>query len=122
MTIFLSTALPAQSDTDKTQLTLKPKLCVLTEKEKMCSDQLKIHWSTGAVQSLCLYRSDQKKYLKCWQKQNQGAYDYLIHTKDSITFDLRKTDESIPLVSTTFQVIRDQKKYRRKRRNPWSFF
>ena len=103
------------------QFSLKPRLCVLTEDEDTCYDQLEVHWSAQQSMSLCLYQSDIDKPLQCWQNASEGQHKFIISATRNVTFQLRENHHTT-LVSEAFEVIHDQKKYRRQRRNPWSFF
>jgi len=103
------------------QFSLKPRLCVLTEAEDSCYDQLDVRWSAAQKMSLCLYQSDIDKPLQCWENASEGQHKFILSATRNVTFQLREHNH-VTLVSEAFEVIHDQKKYRRQRRNPWSFF
>lgn len=103
------------------QFSLKPRLCVLTEDEDACYDQLEVRWSAQQNMSLCLYQSDIDKPLQCWENASEGQHKFILSATRNVTFQLRENNHTT-LVSEAFEVIHDQKKYRRQRRNPWSFF
>lgn len=101
---------------------IKPNICILADNEKSCTDTLKIKWQTSEKKSLCLYQRVSNKKIHCWQKNDKGRYELFIETNKSLYFDLYDMDNTKIFMSSIFEVINDQKKYRRKRRNPWSFF
>jgi len=103
------------------QFSLKPRLCVLTEDEDTCYDQLEVRWSAAEKMSLCLYQSDIDTPLQCWDNASEGQHKFILSATRNVTFQLREHNHNT-LVSEAFEVIHDQKKYRRQRRNPWSFF
>jgi hypothetical protein len=104
------------------QFSIKPRLCVLTAKEEVCRDELEVKWAAEDERSLCLYQSGEPLPLRCWEDQKQGAYQFSITASTSVDFHLREVDGAQALGSEVFEVVYDQKKYRKQRRNPWSFF
>lgn len=104
------------------QFSIKPRLCVLIEKEDVCHDRLEINWSAAQPRSLCLYQSDKLEPLRCWKKATQGEYQFNLTASVSTDFQLREKQNQKPVSNQRFQVVFNDKKYRRQRRNPWSFF
>ncbi|PCK03416.1 MAG: peptidoglycan-binding LysM [Alteromonadaceae bacterium] len=101
---------------------VKPRLCVLSERERHCSDKLELKWQAPTRQSLCLHRSDQASAIKCWTRKFSGIHEVEISTADDIEFQLVAVTDQAPLVTQTFEVVKSDVKYRRRRRNAWSFF
>lgn len=104
------------------EFTIKPRLCVLSEGEEMCQDELEIAWTSETPRSLCLFRSDQEVPIRCWEDQHAGAHRFAIEVANDVDFHLREADDDMLLVSQAFEVVHDNTQYRRRRRNPWSFF
>jgi hypothetical protein len=104
------------------QFSIKPNLCVLSAGEEVCRDQLAIKWSSAIMRSLCLYQAELQQPLRCWQHATQGEHQFELNANATTTFQLRDTESQQPLSDQTFQVVYNDKKYRRQRRNPWSFF
>jgi len=100
---------------------IKPRLCVLTAEEEACYDELEVSWQAREQMSLCLYQSGRSEPLKCWENVSSGKHNFVLSATQDITFQLREPNTKL-VVSEAFQVIHDNKKYRRQRRNPWSFF
>ncbi len=116
----VSTAAQA-SELPMIEFSLKPRLCVLSSDEETCFDELEIRWRAKQNLSLCLYQSEFEKPLACWTDADHGEHRFLLSTSDDVNFFLR--EQSLGLeVSEAFEVIHDNKRYRRPRRNPWSFF
>lgn len=109
------------ADIPQLQFSVKPNLCVLSEDEEACYDELEVRWSAEQQLSLCLYQSDRELPLKCWTEATEGEHRFLLSATHDVTFQLRESNKNL-LVSEAFEVVQDKKKYRRQRRNPWSFF
>lgn len=104
------------------QFSIKPRLCVLSAGEEVCRDELEVKWQSAVMRSLCLYQSDKTEPLRCWQEATQGEYQFELTASASTDFELRETDTGTAVSDQRFQVVYNDKKYRRARRNPWSFF
>ncbi len=103
------------------EFSLSPRICVLTKADEACYDELKVHWQAKEQLSICLYRSDFEKPLNCWVDASSGSYRFVLSTTENVNFHLREINRGVE-VSEAFEVIHDNKQYRRQRRNPWSFF
>lgn len=112
----------AAEDLPAIHFSLKPRLCVLADGEEQCQDQLEIMWSSEQARSLCLYQNDQPMPLHCWSNTTRGEYRFVITTNASTDFQLREDDSDTALGREQFEVVHQQKRYRKSRRNPWNFF
>lgn len=101
---------------------LKPSVCVLTDGEEQCRNELEVVWSSAQKRSLCLYQSGEPMPLKCWSDARSGAYQFVLTASASTDFQLREDNSELALGREVFEVVYHQKQYRRQRRNPWSFF
>jgi hypothetical protein len=101
---------------------IKPHLCVLADGEQACEDQLEVHWSSPEARSLCLYRNGDSMPLQCWTSAYSGHYQFQLTASSSTDFHLREVESEQTLGREVFEVVYQQKQYRRQRRNPWSFF
>jgi hypothetical protein len=104
------------------QFSIKPRLCVLNAGEEVCRDELDVKWESVQARSLCLYQADKTEPLRCWQKAMQGEYQFELAASVTTNFQLRESDTGAAISDQRFQVVYNDKKYRRTRRNPWSFF
>lgn len=104
------------------QFSIKPRLCVLNAGEEVCHDELQVKWLSAQARSLCLYQTDKVEPLRCWQETTQGEYQFELTASVSTDFQLRELDSNTSLSDQRFQVVYNEKKYRKARRNPWSFF
>lgn len=104
------------------QFSIKPRLCVLNAGEEVCRDELEVKWLSEQARSLCLYQTDKTEPLRCWQQATQGEYQFELTASASTDFQLRELHSDTSLSDQRFQVVHNDKKYRRARRNPWSFF
>lgn len=108
------------SHSDLIELTLTPRLCVLSETERECSGQVSVHWQANLSVSACLFQEGQPQPLKCWQQMAAGDHILDARTNRSVRFYLATIDGKV-LVDGWFEVLQQQTT-RRKRRNPWSFY
>lgn len=104
------------------EFSIKPRLCVLSEGEELCQDELEIAWASETPRSLCLFRSDQEVPIRCWEEEQSGSHRFAIEVANDVNFHLREADDDMLLVTQAFEVVHDNTQYRRRRRNPWSFF
>lgn len=106
------------------QLTMKPNICVLSEAESQCEDILIAEWKSQNDQhySLCLFQRSKSSPIECWKNVNFGVVKFTQTISATTIFELRDSNNQVLLGKQTFQVINAQKKSRRSRRNPWSFF
>ncbi|WP_230556913.1 DUF3019 domain-containing protein [Teredinibacter turnerae] len=106
-----------------TELSVAPRLCLLSEKSPECHEQVRVSWESAEARSVCLFQSGREVPIACWEQTTNGGVTLQLAAADTITFELRDfTDTSINLATAEFKVMHDKKKYRRSRRNPWSFF
>jgi hypothetical protein len=104
------------------QFSIKPRLCVLNAGEEVCRDELEVKWLSEQTRSLCLYQSDKEEALRCWENETHGEYQFELAASASTDFQLREINTGTAVSDQRFQVVYNDKKYRRARRNPWSFF
>lgn len=125
MIALLSTSWAVANDDEilpAIHFSLKPRLCVLTDGEEVCRDELEVRWSSEKERSLCLYQDGQTMPLQCWANAKSGYYQFTLTASASTNFQLRADNSEQALGREMFEVVYQQKKYRKQRRNPWSFF
>lgn len=124
VSVLLAPAVAAAEDDDLPAIhfSLKPRLCVLTDGEEVCRDELEVRWSSEQKRSLCLFQDGQPLPLQCWTDANSGVYRFTLIASASTNFQLRADNSEQALGREVFEVVYHQKKYRKQRRNPWSFF
>lgn len=104
------------------QFAIKPRHCVLSEGEEVCQDELEITWNSRYRRSLCLFRSDVGAAIKCWENTFSGSHNLEISASKNVDFQLKESKDESLLVTEAFEVVQDNAKYRRRRKNAWSFF
>ncbi len=110
------------SDLPRIQFSVKPNLCVLSDGEEVCRDELQIRWQSEERLSLCLYQMDKRLPLRCWEGEFSGMHQTAISASTNIDFELRDMSNKHLLVMDSFEVVQDNSRYRQRRRNAWSFF
>lgn len=119
---FQAKDISAEDRPSAIEFLVQPRLCVLSVSEKICQDDINVKWQAETMYSLCLYTDENTTPLHCWQDAWQGNHEVFIETSQAIAFFLKNTESSQILASQIFEVIQDAQRYRRRRRNPWSFF
>lgn len=104
------------------QFSIKPRHCVLSEGEEVCRDELEIKWTSRFRRSLCLYRGDTQQAMQCWENKFSGTHHLEISASQNVDFQLRESENEALLVTEAFEVVQDNSKFRRRRKNAWSFF
>lgn len=79
-------------------------------------------WQATHMYSVCLFEQGQAEPLDCWEKSRSGTYLSQLRTEDDVNFQLIEMADRQVLASRAFEVVADAQRYRRRRRNPWSFF
>lgn len=102
---------------------VKPRICILSSDSERCEEFLHIHWKAGLHRSICLFEQAAEEPIQCWHNSSEGSAKLAVETNESMFFELRESNNTLSLLATAeFKVVHDNKKYRRSRRNPWSFF
>jgi len=104
------------------QFSIKPRLCVLSEGEEICHDELELKWVSRTRRSLCLYRSDAELAMQCWDNTFSGEHHLEISASRNVDFQLKESENLGLVVTEAFEVVHDNTKFRKRRRNAWSFF
>jgi hypothetical protein len=104
------------------EFSIRPHLCVLTAQEEVCRDTVEISWISPQARDLCLHSDRRDAPLRCWQQALSGQFALTINTASNIHFYLKNGRSRNLVAAGNFEVIQDNQTYRRKRRNPWSFF
>jgi hypothetical protein len=117
-----ATTISATEIEENVNFQLRPRLCLLSEREAQCRDQVTAEWKSSAELSLCLYQEQQEAPIECWDNTTFGNTKFDVLLKVSTAFELRDPLTQKQHGREIFQVSYSQKKYPHPRRNPWSFF
>lgn len=104
------------------ELTIQPSLCILERGETLCRDQVQVRWQSADIYNVCLFEAGINEPLSCWEESRSGQFDSLLEAQDDIHFQLIEMVDRRVIASQAFEVVADAQRYRRRRRNPWSFF
>lgn len=116
-------AAEANHDPGEIDLVIVPRICILSENSPDCFEQITISWSMENARSVCLFAVDKVIPVACWEGADSGDVQIELNTEESVNFELRDYENTLIVLATAeFKVVHDKKKYRRSRRNPWSFF
>ncbi len=103
-------------------LFIKPKSCVIEEKKQHCEAIIEVQWKLGRNRDVCLYIDNQVRALACWQKQSSITENFSINVETNVNFHLKDKSTNELIYSAPFSLYLKLAKYRKKRRNPWSFY
>jgi hypothetical protein len=101
---------------------LKPKLCVLSSQETLCNNLFIVEWHARQNLSVCIFRHKIDKPLECWDNHQFGNTQFFLGIKETTIFELREMNTQKIIATQQYDVVYEQKKYAKFRRNPWSFF
>ena len=103
-------------------LTVSPEKCFLLEKNSECEISVRFDWRVESKGGYCLFRQDQTRPIKCWQDKNSGYLDYLLLTNSDTKFELRTSLDRQLMYQTELKLFKQIKHFKKRRRNPWSFY
>ncbi len=81
-----------------------------------------VQWRLNQPADVCLFITSQEQYLACWQNLLVRQQTFYIGVDHDIAFELRNKTSGEVIFSEPFKVYKKVAKFRRKRRNPWSFY
>ncbi len=120
--ILCAASVSAEDALPTIQFSIKPHLCVLSEGEELCEDELEIRWTSPSRRSLCLFRNDVARPLECWEDTVSGHHYINIAASHNVDFQLKEVGNEELVVTEAFEVVHENPQFRRRRRNAWSFF
>jgi hypothetical protein len=106
---------------DALELTLTPRVCTLAADDTECAARVQASWRSPHPVSICLVVADRPDAGRCWDEVSEGAYALELRATGDVTFELRDRGHQL-LASSTLRVVRETKRYRHKRREPWNVF
>lgn len=122
VTILIGQSVSATERSNQLGLFIKPKSCILEKNEHSCEQILQIEWRIKASQPVCLFIKNRHSPLKCWDNITEDENEYLIETGKKLVFELVSQIDDSVIYSTHYKLYKKIATYRKKRRNPWSFY
>lgn len=120
--MFVSLSISSKEVDDNYGLLIKPKSCVIEEKNENCEATVKVQWRLKSNRNVCLYIDSQNRALACWKNKLFVSEYFTIDISSHVNFQLRDKITNQIIYSTPFSLYLKLAKYRKKRRNPWSFY
>ena len=120
--LLLVPLISSASENTLIRFTIKPNLCVLLDESDKCRDDITITWESRQAMNVCIFKLHHQQPLACWNDHTHGAYSIYFVTGSTTEFFLKEMTTENKLSRVLFDVIQNDKKYRRKRRSSWSFF
>lgn len=103
-------------------LFVQPESCVLGKREILCEQRVRVSWKTPNQQAVCLYIKDREDPLDCWKNLTENVSVFTIKTEGKLVFELRKQQSGGTIYTANYKIYKQVARYRKKRRNPWSFY
>ncbi|MGB0494955.1 MAG: DUF3019 domain-containing protein [Kangiellaceae bacterium] len=103
-------------------LFIKPKSCVVDKKNDVCEATIDVQWKLKNKQDVCLIIDEQNRTLACWQNTEMITESFSIDIERNVNFQLKDQKTNQLIYSAPFSLYLKLVKYRKKRRNPWSFY
>ena len=103
-------------------LFIKPKSCVIEAKNHHCEANIEVLWELKNKRNVCLYIEGRNRALACWQNKSTMSEFFSIDISKNVDFQLRDEITNQIIYSSRFSLYLKLVKYRKKRRNPWSFY
>lgn len=117
LAVFLLPAFALGDDAiDKpAELTVKPLLCIVDERNPGCDMTFRIRWRSKEIGYYCVFNSFEDDPLNCWSEQRAGEMSDARSIRENLVFWLSQNGSS-PLDSVTVEVLRMDSGDRRRRR------
>lgn len=123
-TLLLATAIPsalllAAPSSVQAAIEITPKVCVVSDQSEPCATTIHLEWSLNEAKDVCLVEN--KRTLKCWHGQYQGALQYEAQVALPATFYLTHANTGEVLSSAELS-LQTTKSTRRRLRSVWGLF
>jgi hypothetical protein len=86
-------------------ISLNPKQCVALTKGNSCYLDISLSWTAVEKGEYCLYSSQEKAAVKCWQDEIGGVFEGEITLKDNVSFSLKTGKSDILLSSVELEML-----------------
>lgn len=103
-------------------LFIKPKSCVVETTNEHCEKIVEVQWKLKNSRNVCLFIEKQNRPLACWKNETFITDNFTIDIASNVNFQLRDEITNQVIYSAPFSLYLKLAKYRKKRRNPWSFY
>ena len=122
--VVLALLLPAlavadEPNGDEMQLTVKPLLCVIDNRNPSCDMSFLIVWQSIATGYYCLFSNFTDAPMRCWNEERTGQVNEDRTVTQNFSFWMPGADASARLAEVNVEVLRldsdDRRRWRRKR-------
>ena len=117
-------AFGADDEDEKTELSVKPSLCIVDRRTPNCDMSFQIAWHSGDRGYYCIKNDLEDEPLRCWSEQRAGeTTDERSVAKDfSYTLNEGEDEDQPPLDAVTVEVVKvesDDRRRKRRTRHVW---
>jgi hypothetical protein len=100
---------------------ISPKQCIALHQGKRCYVDIELQWLTPEKGDYCLYSSQQRSPLMCWQQDNKGEFKKEIVANEDVMFLLKAHGSSQSIAKVKLEMAWVYKKNSRSR-SSWRIF
>jgi len=122
LTTFASLSLSSNELDASYGLFIKPKSCIIETKDERCESTIEVQWKLTNSRNVCLFIEEQKRPLACWKNKFFITDNFTIDIASNVNFQLQDETTNQVIYTSPFSLYLKLAKYRKKRRNPWSFY
>jgi hypothetical protein len=113
---------PAAIAEEPLELASVPRVCTLSADDQLCRAKVVLSWHSPRRVAVCLGIADRPEPYRCWQDASQGSYELELEAAGDVTFVLTEVEPRTVRASVVLRVVRETKRYRHRRREPWNVF
>ncbi len=106
----------------RTELVVKPVLCITDKRTPSCEMSFLVYWQSEAKGYYCVFNDFEKNPLRCWDDDNEGEMTDDRDVSEDFYFWITDEEYSVRLAAAVVEVLRmdsDDRRRRRRTRHVW---
>ncbi|KGJ92449.1 DUF3019 domain-containing protein [Thalassotalea sp. ND16A] len=111
----------SKADSTVPMLKLSPKQCIALHQGKKCYVDIELQWRTPEIGDYCLFSSQQRSPLTCWQQDDKGEFKKEIVANQNVIFILKAHGSNKSIATVELEMAWVYKKNSRSR-SSWRIF
>jgi hypothetical protein len=113
----------AQAQEPPVMLSVKPELCITTQREQDCETSFLVQWESEHIGHYCLNDEFSAKPLRCWEQMSSGRFDEERVVTRSFIYRLMMPGRDQPIAEVKVELMTldsPDRRRRRRSRHAWS--
>jgi len=119
--MFFSQVTHGAARTAKSSMSVKPTQCVAMKQGNACFVTVEVKWTLPNNGQYCLFSSQQKKAITCWNGKKRGAIELDVEALENVSFVIRAKNTQKPVLTGLIKMAWVYKK-KGKPRTSWRLF